>query len=77
MKEDLEEKEKELNKKITISSLLMIVAIIIFWPLLAYVRFIGIFLSLVLLLVGFSIFLKALTEKAKIKAEKFKEWWKK
>jgi len=41
------------------------------------VRFIGIFLSLVLLLVGFSIFLKALTEKAKIKAEKFKEWWKK
>jgi len=30
MKEDLEEKEKELNKKITISSLLMIVAIIIF-----------------------------------------------
>jgi hypothetical protein len=77
MKEDLEAKEKELNKRITIAGLLMIVSIII-WPLLlAYVGEVGIFLSLILLLVGFYIFLKSAIEIVKIKAEKFKNWWKK
>jgi len=77
MKEDLEAKEKELNKRITIAGLLMIVSIII-WPLLlAYVGEVGIFLSLILLLVGFYIFLKSAIEIVKIKAEKFKDWWKK
>jgi hypothetical protein len=77
MKEDLEAKEKELNKRIAIAGLLMIVSIII-WPLLlAYVGEVGLFLSLILLLVGFYIFLKSAIEKLKIKAEKFKDWWKK
>jgi len=77
MKEDLDAKEKELNKRIAIAGLLMIVSIII-WPLLlAYVGEVGLFLSLILLLVGFYIFLKAAIEKLKIKAEKFKNWWKK
>jgi hypothetical protein len=77
MKEDLEAKEKELNKRIAIAGLLMIVSIII-WPLLlAYVGEVGLFLSLILLLVGFYIFLKSAIEIVKIKAEKFKDWWKK
>jgi hypothetical protein len=77
MKEDLEAKEKELNKRITIGGILMIIGIII-WPLLlAYVGEVGLFLSLILLLVGFYIFLKSAIEKLKIKAEKFKNWWKK
>jgi len=77
MKEDLEAKEKELNKRIAIAGLLMIVSIII-WPLLlAYVGEVGLFLSLILLLVGFYIFLKSAIEIVKIKAEKFKNWWKK
>jgi hypothetical protein len=77
MKEDLEAKEKELNKRIAIAGLLMIVSIII-WPLLlAYVGEVGLFLSLILILVGFSISLKPAIELVKIKAEKFKNWWKK
>jgi uncharacterized membrane protein len=79
MKEDLEAKEKELNKRISIGGILMIIGIIILpfpFPL-VYLGIFGVFISLILLLVGFYIFVKAAIEKLKIKAEKFKDWWKK
>jgi len=77
MKEDLEAKERELNKRIAIAGLLMIVSIIILPFPSVYLGIFGIFLSLILLLVGFSISLKPAIELVKIKAEKFKDWWKK
>jgi flagellar biosynthesis component FlhA len=79
MKEDLDAKEKELNKRITIGGILMIIGIIILpfpFPL-VYLGIFGVFLSLILILVGFSISSKAAIELVKIKAEKFKNWWKK
>jgi uncharacterized membrane protein len=79
MKEDLEAKEKELNKRISIGGILMIIGIIILpfpFPL-VYLGIFGVFLGLILILVGFYIFLKSAIEKLKIKAEKFKNWWKK
>ena len=76
MKEDLKAKEKELYKRILIGEILIIIGIIIL-PFPFTLEIFGLFLSLILILVGFSIFLKAAIELVKIKAEKFKNWWKK